>query len=127
MDPAPSYQLHLILGRANLTAQPGVMAMANIVVIGAGLGGMSAAFELRETLGRGHAVTVVGEGPRFAFTPSNHWLAVGWRTPEQTSLDAGESLAPKDIGFNGQGAIRIAGQERPVHDGDGPAPDTDYQ
>src|SRR5690606_19978390 len=126
MDPAPSYQLHLILGRANLTTRPGGMAMANIVVIGAGLGGMSAAFELRETLGRGHAVTVVGEGPRFAFTPSNPWLAVGWRTPEQTSLDAGESLARKDIGFNGSGAIRIDAQARQVHAGDGTVLDYDY-
>ncbi|TAK39590.1 MAG: NAD(P)/FAD-dependent oxidoreductase [Lysobacteraceae bacterium] len=100
--------------------------MANIVVIGAGLGGMSAAFELRETLGRGHAVTVVGEGPRFAFTPSNPWLAVGWRTPEQTSLDAGESLARKDIGFNGSGAVRIDASARQVHAGDGTVLDYDY-
>ncbi|WP_140909183.1 NAD(P)/FAD-dependent oxidoreductase [Cognatiluteimonas lumbrici] len=100
--------------------------MANIVVIGAGLGGMSAAYELRETLGQGHAVTVVGQGPRFAFTPSNPWLAVGWRTPEQTSLDAGGSLARKGIGFNGSGAVRIDAEARQVHAGDGAVLDYDY-
>ena len=33
--------------------------MSNIVVIGAGLSGMSAAYELREILGKGHRITVV--------------------------------------------------------------------
>ncbi|HOU65912.1 MAG TPA: FAD-dependent oxidoreductase, partial [Thermomonas sp.] len=55
--------------------------MARIVVVGAGLGGMSAAYELRETLGKGHEVTLVGKGGMFGFNPSNPWLAVGWRTP----------------------------------------------
>ena len=41
--------------------------MARIVVVGAGLGGMSAAYELRETLGKGHEVTLVGKGELFGF------------------------------------------------------------
>ena len=53
--------------------------MAKIVVIGAGIGGMSAAYELREALGKAHEITLVGQGPEFGFTPSNPWLAVGWR------------------------------------------------
>ena len=53
--------------------------MSSIVVIGAGLAGMSAAYELREFLGKGHAITVIGDGDRFSFTPSNPWVAVGWR------------------------------------------------
>ena len=36
--------------------------MSRIVVVGAGLGGMSAAYELRETLGKGHEVTLMGKG-----------------------------------------------------------------
>ena len=36
--------------------------MARIVVMGAGLGGMSAAYELRETLGKGHEIVLVGNG-----------------------------------------------------------------
>lgn len=50
--------------------------MASIVVLGAGLGGMSAAYELRDRLGQEHAVTVVGDGELFSFTPSNPWVAV---------------------------------------------------
>ena len=51
--------------------------MSSIVVIGAGLAGMSAAYELRETLGKSHEITVVGDGYRLSFTPSNPWVAVG--------------------------------------------------
>ena len=100
--------------------------MANIVVIGAGLGGMSAAFELRETLGTGHRVTVVGQGGRFAFTPSNPWVAVGWRTPEQTSLDAADCLARRGIAFDETGAARIDAANRQVHTGGGSTLDYDY-
>ena len=73
--------------------------MANIIVIGAGLGGMSAAFELRETLGADHRITVIGDGDRFSFTPSNPWVAVGWRKPDEVTLPAGDALARKDIAF----------------------------
>src|SRR5690606_38749948 len=100
------YQLTLILGTANVTPI-GRNGMASIVVVGAGLGGMSAAFELRDTLGRDHSITVVGQGDRFAFTPSNPWVAIGWREPEATSLDAAECLARRGIAFNGSGVDRI--------------------
>ena len=73
--------------------------MTRIAVVGAGLGGMSAAYELRETLGKSVDITVVGSGPRFGFTPSNPWLAVGWREPEQISMDAGPALERKGIRF----------------------------
>lgn len=73
--------------------------MAHIVVLGAGLGGMSAAYELREALGKDHRITVIGHGDRFSFTPSNPWVAVGWRQPAQITLPAGEYLAKKAIDF----------------------------
>ena len=57
--------------------------MSRIVVLGAGLGGMAAAYDLRAALGVGADITVVGDGPYFNFTPSNPWVAVGWRTPER--------------------------------------------
>ena len=81
--------------------------MARIVVVGAGLGGMSAAYELRETLGKGHEVTLVGKGEQFAFTPSNPWLAVGWRTPEQITLKVADHVGKHDISFNADGVERI--------------------
>lgn len=99
---------------------------SSIVIIGAGLGGMSAAYELREVLGKAHRVTVVGEGDRFSFTPSNPWVAVGWRQPEAVTLPAGECLAKKGIDFRSDGVVRIDAEANRVQTGDGSWLDYDY-
>ena len=88
--------------------------MANIIVIGAGLGGMSAAYELRETLGSAHRITVIGDGDRFSFTPSNPWVAVGWREEKEITLPAAEYLAKKDITFLGNPVTEILPAEKKV-------------
>jgi sulfide:quinone oxidoreductase len=100
--------------------------MSTIVVIGAGLAGMSAAYELRETLGKEHRITVVGDGDRFSFTPSNPWVAVGWRTPDATTIQAGQYLAKKGIDFRGDGIATIDADGNRVVTGDGTALDYDY-
>jgi sulfide:quinone oxidoreductase len=81
--------------------------MARIVVLGAGLGGMSAAYEIRAAVGREHEVIVVGEGGKFSFTPSNPWVAVGWRKAADIQIDVAGHLAKKQIGFDGAGAERV--------------------
>ena len=81
--------------------------MSHIVVLGAGIGGMSAAYELRALLGSGPAITVIGEGALFSFTPSNPWVAVGWRKPVDVQIPVHGYLAKKKIAFEGAGAERI--------------------
>ncbi len=100
--------------------------MSGIVVIGAGLSGMSAAYELRERLGKDHRITVIGEGERFSFTPSNPWVAVGWRKPDDITLKAGEHLAKKGIEFRSDGVAKIDADAHRVITGDGSALDYDY-
>ena len=100
--------------------------MATIVVLGAGLGGMSAAYELREQLGPAHAITVLGLGERFSFTPSNPWVAVGWRSPSDVQLEAAEYLAKHDIRFVPQPAERILADGNAVLCADGQRFDYDY-
>ena len=100
--------------------------MAKIIVLGAGLAGMSAAYELRERLGKTHPVTVVGDGDRFSFTPSNPWLAVGWREADDFTFPAGEYLAKKDIAFVPHRATRIDAENRKIETADGQALDYDY-
>jgi sulfide:quinone oxidoreductase len=68
---------------------------------------MSAAYELRAVLGPEHEIAVVGEGPLFSFTPSNPWVAVGWRKPDAIQLEAGRYLKRRNIGFHDQGAASI--------------------
>ena len=75
--------------------------------MGAGLGGMSAAYELRETLGKGHEIVLVGNGDSFGFTPSNPWLAVGWRKRDEISLDVAEHVGRHGIHFDGSGVAQI--------------------
>jgi sulfide:quinone oxidoreductase len=47
------------------------MTMAHNIVVGAGIGGVPCAYELRKKLGASHQVTLVGSTPHFEFTPSN--------------------------------------------------------
>ena len=73
--------------------------MAHIVIMGAGLGGMPAAYEMRAALAKEHQVTVVSAVDYFQFVPSNPWVAVGWRKREEVILKVGTLLARKGIGF----------------------------
>ena len=73
--------------------------MAHIVVLGAGTGGMPAAYELREALGAGHKVTVINERDYFQFVPSNPWVAVGWRNRADITFPIEKYLSRKDIEF----------------------------
>ena len=61
--------------------------MANIVVLGAGLGGTLVAFELLAQLRPDDTLTLIGQGSRYHFVPSNPWVAVGWRT--RTDIEVG--------------------------------------
>jgi len=100
--------------------------MKRIVVMGAGLAGMSAAYELRHKLGEGAEITVFGDGPRFSFTPSNPWVAVGWRQPDQITLDANEHLAKKNIRFVPRRIERIDAAAKTVATGQGDVHEYDY-
>ena len=60
--------------------------MPRVVVLGAGIGGVPMAFELREKLGRKAAIDVVSESEWFQFVPSNPWVAVSWRKPEDVKV-----------------------------------------
>lgn len=73
--------------------------MAHIVIMGAGLGGLPAAYEIRERLDSGHRITVVNARDHFQFVPSNPWVAVGWRTRDAVTLDIAAPLRKKDIDF----------------------------
>jgi sulfide:quinone oxidoreductase len=101
--------------------------MNRIVVLGAGIGGMSVAYELRAALGKDRAaITVIGEGTKFSFTPSNPWVAVGWRKPADIQVDAPTHLAKKSIGFEAGGAERVVPESNQVVLRDGRTLDYDY-
>lgn len=88
--------------------------MARIVVLGAGVGGLPAAYELRAALGRTHQITVVNPDEAFHFTPSNPWVAVGWRKPEQVVVPLREPLQRKGIELLVGAAQKVIPEEHTV-------------
>ena len=81
--------------------------MAKIVVLGAGIGGISQVYELRKALADEHEIVLVGDSNHFEFTPSNPWVAVGWRRGEHIKVDLPDVMAKFGIGFSGVGAKRL--------------------
>jgi sulfide:quinone oxidoreductase len=100
--------------------------MAHIVVLGAGIGGMPAAYELKAALGRNHRVTVINAVDYFQFVPSNPWLAVGWRDREAITMPIGPALQKKGIDFIGQPVVHIDAEGNAVELKDGRRVDYDY-
>ena len=81
--------------------------MATIVVLGGGIGGLTQVYELRKALGKKHEILLISDSDRFEFTPSNPWLAVGWRVADQIVVDLPKLLRRHGIRFDGQGAKRL--------------------
>jgi sulfide:quinone oxidoreductase len=100
--------------------------MAHIVIMGAGIGGMPAAYELREALSSEHRITVVNKTDYFQFVPSNPWLAVGWRDRETVTLPIAQYLERKKIGFIGKEVTQIDAPENKLTLIDGQTLDYDY-
>ena len=100
--------------------------MAHIVIVGAGIGGMPAAYELRELLPKEHHVTVVNAVDYFQFVPSNPWLAVGWRQRAEITLPIRPYLERKGIGFIAQPVTAINAEINTLTLGDGATLPYDY-
>jgi len=100
--------------------------MAKIVVMGAGLGGVACAYEMKKKVGGGHQVTLVGSSPYFEFTPSNPWMMVGWRTAPQTRVELEKPLAAKDIAWVPKLVQAIDAQASRLTLDDGTSLDYDY-
>ncbi|HXN06763.1 MAG TPA: FAD/NAD(P)-binding oxidoreductase [Nitrospiria bacterium] len=81
--------------------------MARIVILGASIGGLPAAFECRKLLGKEHSVTVISNVDFFHFVPSNPWVAVGLRKREDISFSLAPVLRKKGIEFWDSGAEEI--------------------
>ena len=73
--------------------------MTKIVVLGAGIGGVPMAFELKELLGKKAEITVVSQTDYFQFVPSNPWVAVNWRKPGDVKVSLPEVFERLKIGF----------------------------
>ena len=85
--------------------------MATIAVMGAGLGGMPAAYELKKALGKEHRVVLINPVEHFSFTPSNPWVAVGWRQPDEIRLPIERYTSKKGVDFIASAVTGIAADD----------------
>jgi len=100
--------------------------MAQLVVLGAGLSGTLMAYELLPQLRQGDELTVIGQGPRYHFVPSNPWVAVGWRERKDIEVDLEEVMRRKGIRYLPQGARRVHPKESRIELEDGALVAYDY-
>jgi sulfide:quinone oxidoreductase len=100
--------------------------MAHVVILGAGLGGVPMAFEMRGKLRRKDSVTVISDTPTFNFTPSNPWVALDWRKPKQIKVELAPVFKRKRIGFINQRAARVHPDRNQVELANGEVVDYDY-
>ncbi|MEQ9691174.1 MAG: FAD/NAD(P)-binding oxidoreductase, partial [Bauldia litoralis] len=100
--------------------------MSRIVVLGAGLGGVIMAYEMKEKLGADDELTVVNLGSTYSFVPSNPWVAVGWRDRKDISVDLTSVFDKRGIKLRPEGAKRVHPDENRIELNDGSSLDYDY-
>jgi len=72
--------------------------MAHVVVVGAGLGGLSTAYELQHLLSQdAHQVTLISDKAQFTFTPGLIAVMFGHKSMSEVQLDLDEIVPPKGI------------------------------
>jgi sulfide:quinone oxidoreductase len=102
------------------------MAKSRIVIVGAGLGGAIAAFEIKAAVAERASVSVVSLGDSFHFVPSNPWVAVHWRKREAIEVKLAPVFKKKGIAFSSVGAKRVLPKDNSVELNDGTLVPYDY-
>ena len=100
--------------------------MSHVVILGAGIGGLPAAYEMRASLGSEHKVTVINSTEYFQFVPSNPWIAVGWRTREQITLALRPILERRGIEFIAQTVTKLEAESKKLVLGNGQTVSYDF-
>ncbi|MEQ9620725.1 NAD(P)/FAD-dependent oxidoreductase [Coleofasciculus chthonoplastes] len=73
--------------------------MAHIVVIGAGIGGLPTAYELRHLLPHVHRITLICDKPKFTFIPSLPWVAFNLTPLQRIQVDIASVVKSRQIEF----------------------------
>ena len=81
--------------------------MADVVVLGAGVAGHTAALHLRRMLGKGDSVTVVTPNSDYNWIPSNIWVGVGQMTERQVVFPLAPIYNRKRINYIQARAVGI--------------------
>ena len=100
--------------------------MAKIAILGAGIGGIPMAFEMKELSRKEDEIIVISDSPTFHFVPSNPWVAVNWRKPSDLKVELAPVFKKKKITFVQKKASRVVPQENRVELADGSSVEYDF-
>lgn len=100
--------------------------MTDVVILGAGLGGVLAAYEIKQQLRPEDKLTVISRGDIWHFVPSNPWIAVGWRKRKAIEVSLPAIMKRKGVAFMGAGAKQVHAKESRVELLDGQFIEYDY-
>ena len=100
--------------------------MARIVILGTGLGGVIAAYEIRKAVRRKDQVIAVNETDYYQFVPSNPWVLVGWRDYEDIVVDLAKPMKKRKIDFVVGKAQKVDADNKCLRMEDGSTVEYDY-
>ncbi len=100
--------------------------MAEIVIMGAGLGGAIMAYEMKAELRSEDKLTVVTKDAKYHFVPSNPWIPVGWRTREALEIDLAPTMAKLGIKFKVSPVTKVSPKDNTIEMQDGSSIKYDY-
>ena len=100
--------------------------MTRIVIVGAGIAGVPAAYLIKAKLDEQGSVTIISDKDYFHFVPSNPWVAMGWRKREDIAFPIAPFLAERDIAFIGKAARQIHAAKNQVELIDGSLVEYDF-
>ena len=81
--------------------------MSDVVVLGAGVSGHTAALHLKRLIGKDHTVTVVSPNSHWNWIPSNIWVGTGDMPASKVIFPLAEVYERKKIRFTQAKAVAI--------------------
>jgi len=100
--------------------------MAHIIILGAGLGGVPMAYEMKDLAGPDDQVTIVSDKDYYHFVPSNPWVAVDWRKRSDITVPLGPPMAKKGVELIVSAAKRVHPETNELELADGTRPSYDH-
>lgn len=89
--------------------------MTRIVILGAGLGGVIAAYEMKDKALKGDEVIVINDIDFYQFVPSHPWVLVGWRKREKITVDLKAPMKKRGIKFIVDAVIQLDPEKKIIH------------
>ncbi|KCZ52022.1 NAD(P)/FAD-dependent oxidoreductase [Hyphomonas pacifica] len=100
--------------------------MARIVILGAGLGGVIAAYEVRNSARKEDEVICINETSYYQFVPSNPWVLVGWRERKDILVDLEKPMKQRGVELLIGKAEKLQPEEKNILMTDGQIVPYDY-